>query len=187
MSDTAAKLPTRLIWVDLEMTGLVPEKDVILEVAAIVTDFDFTVLETYEARVSQDRATVETRMDANPWWKDYKGNRKQFVRKLDEGKSLADVEQDLVAIMAKHFPNERAILAGNSIYNDRLFIKQWMPVFEGLLHYRMLDVSSFKILMQGKYAQEFKKQALHRALDDIQASIAELQYYLEWFQKNAQD
>lgn len=184
MSDSKANTPTRLIWVDLEMTGLVPEKDVILEVAAIVTDFDFNVLETYEQRIVQDRATVETRMDANPWWKDYKGNRKQFVRKLEEGKPMHDVEQDLVTLVSRHFPNERAILAGNSIYNDRLFIKQWMPKLEETLHYRMLDVSSFKILMQGKHGQEFKKQALHRALDDIQASIAELEHYLEWFSNN---
>lgn len=181
MSDSMHTVPSRLLWVDLEMTGLVPSKDVILEVAAIVTDFDFTVLETYEQRIVQDRATVEARMDANPWWKDYKGNRKQFVRGLTVGKPLAEVEQDLVSLVSRHFPNERAVLAGNSIYNDRLFIKQWMPSLDDTMHYRMLDVSSFKILMQGKYGKEFKKQALHRALDDIQASIAELQYYLDWF------
>lgn len=180
MSDTTGTIPTRLLWVDLEMTGLVPAKDVILEVAAIVTDFDFTALDTYEARVQQDKTIVETRMDANPWWQQYKGNRKQFVRKLAEGKSLAEVEQQLVSLVKKHFGGQRAILAGNSIYNDRLFIKQWMPKLENTLHYRMLDVSSFKILMQGKYDEEFKKQSLHRALDDIQASIAELVHYLEW-------
>lgn len=172
--------PTRLLWVDLEMTGLVPNKDVLLEVAAIVTDFDFTVLETYEQRITQDRSTVEARMDANPWWKEYKGNRKQFLKNLGSGKPLADVEADLADLVARHFPNERAILAGNSIYNDRMFIKHWLPELEGTLHYRMLDVSSFKILMQGKYAHEFKKQGLHRALDDIQASIAELKQYLEF-------
>lgn len=187
MSTESKKFPTKLLWVDLEMTGLVPSKDVILEVAAIVTDFDFTVLETYEQRIVQDKAVVEMRMDANPWWKDYKGNRKQFIKKLEEGKSLAAVEQDLLDIVAKHFPDERAVLAGNSIYNDRLFIKQWMPKLDAVMHYRMLDVSSFKILMQGKHGEEFKKQALHRALDDIQASISELEYYLDWFKKHAQN
>ncbi len=186
MSDATDSLPTRLLWVDLEMTGLVPSKDVILEVAAIVTDFDFTTIETYEQRIKQDKHIVEQRMDANPWWQSYKGNRKQFVRKLTEGKPLAEVEQDLVTLVKHHFGNERAILAGNSIYNDRLFIKQWMPKLESTLHYRMLDVSSFKILMQGKHGEEFKKQSLHRALDDIQASIAELQHYLEWFTTHAQ-
>lgn len=180
MSDSTSALPSRLLWVDLEMTGLVPAKDVILEVAAIVTDFDFTVLDTYEACVQQDKAVVEARMDANPWWQQYKGNRKQFVRGLADGVSPAEAEHQMVALVEKHFGGERAILAGNSIYNDRLFIKQWMPKLESMLHYRMLDVSSFKILMQGKHGEEFKKQSRHRALDDIQASIAELEHYLTW-------
>ena len=166
------------------MTGLVPDKDVLLEVAAIVTDFDFTVLETYEQRIWQDRAVVETRMDANPWWRDYKGNRKQFIKNLDSGKQLGDIQSDLMELVSRHFAGERAVLAGNSIYNDRMFIKHWLPEFDGTLHYRMLDVSSFKVLMQGKYAHEFKKQGLHRALDDIQASIAELQQYLTFLQNN---
>lgn len=181
MSDERNAVPTRLLWVDLEMTGLVPAKDVILEVAAIVTDFDFTTLDTYEVCVQQDKAVVERRMDANPWWQQYKGNRKQFIRHLADGMPLADVEQQLVSLVDRHFQGQRAVLAGNSIYNDRLFIKQWMPTLESKLHYRMLDVSSFKILMQGKYGEEFKKQSLHRALDDIRASIIELQSYLEWF------
>jgi len=180
MSD-ASSFPTRLLWVDLEMTGLVPEKDVLLEVAAIVTDFDFNVLQTYETRILQDETVVSLRMDANPWWRDYKGNRKQFIKNLGQGKPLKEVEQELMQLVSHHFPNERAVLAGNSIYNDRLFIRQWMPDLDKLLHYRMLDVSSFKVLMQGKYAREFKKQGLHRALDDIQASIAELQEYLTYF------
>lgn len=182
-----ALLPTKLLWVDLEMTGLIPAKDVLLEVAAIVTDFEFNVLETYEQRIAQDREIVEVRMDANPWWRDYPGNRKQFVKKLAEGKPLADVQADLVALTKRHFEDEQAMLAGNSIYNDRLFIKQWLPEFEDTLHYRMLDVSSFKILMQGVHGYEFKKQSMHRALDDIQASIAELQDYLTFLQNAAED
>lgn len=182
---TQSSFPTRLLWVDLEMTGLNPAKDVLLEVAAIITDFDFNVLETYEQRISQDKETVTARMDLNPWWQEYKGNRKQFLKHLDDGQPLAQVQADLVELTERHFGGERAILAGNSIYNDRLFIKQWMPDVERLLHYRMLDVSSFKLLMQGKFAHEFKKQGLHRALDDIQASIAELQEYLT-FLRDAQ-
>jgi oligoribonuclease len=167
------------------MTGLVPDKDVLLEVAAIVTDFDFTVLETYEERIQQDRAIVEQRMDANLWWRDYKGNRRQFLKNLDSGRPLADIQTDLVDLVNRHFAGERAVLAGNSIYNDRMFIKHWLPEVENTLHYRMLDVSSFKILMQGKYGHEFKKQGLHRALDDIQASIAELKQYIKFLQDDA--
>jgi oligoribonuclease len=172
--------PTKLLWVDLEMTGLTPDKDVILEVAAIITDFDFRPLATYEQRIVQDKDTVAARMDANPWWRDYPGNRKQFYEEPGRWEGTCRrPERPRGAREGALRRRPGCILAGNSIYNDRLFIKQWLPKLEALLHYRMLDVSSFKILMQGKYAHEFKKQSLHRALDDIQASIAELQEYLE--------
>jgi oligoribonuclease len=76
------------------------------------------------------------------------------------------------------------VLAGNSIHNDRKFIERWWPGLDLKLHYRMLDVSSLKIFMQGRHGVEFEKREVHRAFDDIQASIAELQYYLEWLQKH---
>lgn len=176
-------IPTKLLWVDLEMTGLDAEKDVILETAVEVTDFTFKTLESYEARIKQPRDTVLARMQANIWWRDYPANRDEFVNNLDAGKSQSDVEQELIALVAKHFGDEPAILAGNSIHNDRNFIKYWMPGLDLKLHYRMLDVSTFKILMQAKYGVVFEKQEVHRAFDDIQASIAELQHYLEWFNK----
>lgn len=176
-------IPTRLLWVDLEMTGLEPAKDVLLEVAVEITDFDFKTLASYEARIKQKRDVVVDRMAKNIWWRDFPANRDDFVNKLDEGKPLKQVEEEMTALVEEHFPNEMAVLAGNSIYNDRLFIKQWMPQLDLKLHYRMLDVSSFKILMQGKHGEMFEKQDVHRAYDDIQASIAELQHYLDWFQK----
>ncbi|MDQ5971978.1 MAG: oligoribonuclease [Patescibacteria group bacterium] len=175
------KIPTKLLWVDLEMTGLDAQQDVILEIAAEITDFDFKTLESYEARISHPQETVVKRMQANIWWKDYPQNRDEFVQKLAEGKPLQQVEQELVAIIQKHFGNDPAILAGNSIHSDRGFIKQWMPALDLKLHYRMLDVTSFKIVMQGKYGEVFEKPEVHRAFDDIQASIAELQHYLDWF------
>lgn len=178
-------MPTRLLWVDLEMTGLEPAKDVLLEVAAEVTDFDFKTLATYEARVRQKRPVVLDRMQKNIWWRDFPVNRNDFLDKLDQGKSLAEVESDMIALVAEHFGGAQAILAGNSIYNDRLFIKQWLPALELKLHYRMLDVSSWKILMRGKYGVNFEKKEVHRAFDDIQASVAELQHYLEWLRSNS--
>ena len=177
-------IPTRLLWVDLEMTGLEPAKDVLLEIAVEITDFNFKTLANYEARIKQKRDVVIDRMQKNIWWRDYPANRDDFVNKLDSGKPLAEVEQDMLVLVGEHFGNELAVLAGNSIYNDRLFIKQWMPAFDLKLHYRMLDVSSFKILMQGKHGEVFEKDSTHRAFDDIQASIAELQHYLEYLQKN---
>jgi oligoribonuclease len=174
-------LPTRLLWVDLEMTGLDSQSDVILEVAAEVTDFDFKTIASYEARVKQPRDVVLERMQKNIWWAGFPENRDDFVSKLDGGKSSEQVEQELIALVAEHFGNEPAVLAGNSIHNDRNFIRFWWPHFDLKLHYRMLDVSAWKVLMQGKYGVEFEKREVHRAFDDIQASIAELQHYLEWF------
>jgi len=173
-------IPTRLLWVDLEMTGLDYEKDVILEVAAEITDFDFKTLATYEAIVAQPQETVVDRMQKNIWWKDYPANRDEFVQKVATGKPSEQVEQELIALVQEHFGDQPAILAGNSIHNDRNFVKYWWPTLDLKLHYRMLDVTSLKIFMQGKYGLEFEKKEVHRAFDDIQASIAELQYYLEW-------
>jgi oligoribonuclease len=176
--------PTKLLWVDLEMTGLDPAQDLILEVAAEVTDFDFKTLASYEAIVKQPQETVVERMQKNIWWKDFPANRDEFVRKLPGGKPSEQVEQELIELVEQHFGAEPAVLAGNSIHNDRNFIKQWWPQLDLKLHYRMLDVSAWKVLMQAKYGVQFEKKEVHRAFDDIQASIAELQHYLEWFQEN---
>lgn len=167
-----------MLWVDLEMTGLDFEKDVILEVAAEVTDLNFKTLDGYESRIKQPKDLVLNRMQANIWWRDYPDNRDDFIKHLDTSKSQSQVEQDLIKLVEKHFGDEPAILAGNSIHNDRNFIKFWMPGLDIKLHYRMLDVSSWKIVMQAKYGMQFEKKEVHRAFDDINASIAELQYYL---------
>lgn len=177
-------IPTRLLWVDLEMTGLEPAEDVLLEIAVEITDFNFNTLASYEARIKQEREVVLDRMQKNIWWRDFPENRDDFLSKLEEGKPLEQVEKEMVALVEEHFKDEQAVLAGNSIYNDRLFLKQWMPELDLKLHYRMLDVSSFKILMQGKYGEVFEKDSTHRAFDDIQASIAELQHYLEYFKNH---
>jgi oligoribonuclease len=174
------RVPTKLLWVDLEMTGLDFQNDVILEVAAEITDFNFKTLASYEACVRQPKDIVVDRMQKNIWWKDFPANRDQFVDKLGDGKPSAEVERDLCALIEAQFGDEPAVLAGNSIHNDRNFIKQWWPQLDLKLHYRMLDVSSLKVLMQGKYGMEFEKKEIHRAFDDIQASIAELQYYLTY-------
>lgn len=177
------KKPTKLLWMDLEMTGLNPKKDIILEVAAEITNFDFKTLATYEACIKQPKNTVVARMQANAWWQDYPENRDEFISNLDDGKNLKETEKELIMMIEEHFGNESAILSGNSIYNDRMFIKQWMPELDLKLHYRMLDVSAWKVLMQGKFGKEYTKPEVHRAYEDTQGSIAELQYYLDWFKK----
>ncbi len=180
MSDKNSK-PTKLLWVDLEMTGLDPQQDVILEVAVEITDFDLKPLASYEARIRQPREVVLDRMQKNIWWADYPDNRDDFVQKLPDGKLSSEVERELIALIEEHFDREPAVLAGNSIYNDRKFITEWWPELDLRLHYRMLDVSAWKVFMQGRFDVEFEKKNAHRAQDDIRASISELEHYLEWF------
>jgi oligoribonuclease len=180
MIDKSA-VPTKLLWMDLEMTGLDPRQDVLLEVAVEITDFEFKTLASYEAIIQQPHDVVVDRMQKNIWWKDYPANRDEFIAKTAGGKPREQVERELVELVEQHFSSEPAVLAGNSIHNDRSFIKQHWPQLDLKLHYRMLDVSAWKVFMQGRYGVQFEKKEVHRAFDDIQASIAELQHYLEWF------
>ncbi|MFI5271143.1 MAG: oligoribonuclease [Candidatus Saccharimonadales bacterium] len=180
-------VPTKLIWLDLEMTGLDPVNDLIIEVAAEITDFSFKTLASYEAIVKHPKDKVVERMQKNSWWADYPENRDEFVRKMDTAKPSDQVQTELIDLVEKQFGNEPAVLAGNSIHNDRNFIRQWWPQLDLKLHYRMLDVSAWKVFMQGKYGVQFEKKEIHRAFDDIQASIAELQHYIEWFNNGSQD
>ena len=174
--------PTKLLWIDLEMTGLDPDKDVILEVAAEVTDFEFKTLASYEALVRQSDEILD---GMGEWTREQHGKSGLTERVRNQGRPEDDVKHELVGFIKAQFGDEPAILAGNSIHNDRTFIKKWWPEVDALLHYRMLDVTTLKILMQGKYGYEFEKNDAHRAFDDIQASIAELQHYLERFRQQA--
>ena len=170
-------VPTKLLWVDLEMTGLDVAKDVIIEIAAEVTDMHFKTLASYEALVLQPEARLTS---MNEWAQAQHDGSGLTERIRKEGKPERDVIHELVGFIQAQFGDEPAVLAGNSIHNDRNFIKKWWPEVDALLHYRMLDVSAWKIVMQGKYGVHFEKKETHRAFDDIQASVAELQYYLEW-------
>lgn len=172
--------PTKLLWIDLEMTGLDPKKDVILEVAAEVTDFTFKTLGSYEAVIKHSARRLKNMNE----WSARQHVASGLVDKIKTlGKPEKEVKFELAGFIKGHFGKEPAIIAGNSIHNDRIFITRWWPEIDQLLHYRMLDVTSFKILMQGKYREEYAKRDVHRAFDDIQASIAELQYYLEKLRK----
>jgi oligoribonuclease len=175
-------VPTKLLWVDLEMTGLEVDKDVIIEIAAEVTDFEFKTLASYEALVlqSEDKLT-----GMNPWAQNQHDTSGLTDRVRTQGKPEQDVIHELMGFIQAQFGDEPAVLAGNSIHNDRNFIKQWWPEVDNMLHYRMMDVSALKIIMQAKYGVSFEKKETHRAFDDIQASIAELQFYLEWFSKQS--
>lgn len=178
MSANTDFLPTKLLWIDLEMTGLDTSKHVIVEVAAEITDFNFKTLASYEAVISQPAGVME---QIDEWSREQHTISGLLERMRGEGRDEKEVIHELVGFIQAQFGNEPATLAGNSIHNDRQFIKAWWPEVEQLLHYRMLDVSSFKVLMQAKFGVVFEKNKAHRAFDDIQASIAELQHYLEYF------
>jgi len=173
--------PTKLLWVDLEMTGLDIRRDRIIEVACEITDFDFKTLASYEAVIRQSESVIKGMND----WSRNQHKVSGLLDKIDKiGRPEKEVVHELVGFIKAQFGDEPAILAGNSIHNDRNFIKQWWPEVEELLHYRMCDVSSLKVIMNSKYDVEFEKKGLHRAFDDIQASIAELQYYLQVLKGN---
>jgi oligoribonuclease len=176
--------PTKIIWMDLEYTDFDYPNCLVLEVSVEITDFNFKTLANYDARIKNDPDEMVRRFAKNTFWQSYTANRDNFLHHNDEGKDKKVVEQELVALVEEHFGSEPAILAGNSIHSDRSVIKVHWPALDLKLHYRMLDVSSFKILMQGKYGVFYDKSDVHRAYDDTQASIAELKYYLNWFQKH---
>lgn len=170
---------TKLLWVDLEMTGLDPERHVITEVAAEVTDWNFNTLGTYEAIIFHPDDVLD---QANDWTKAQDAVSGLFNQVRTEGRPEQDVQRELAEFIRKQFGDEPAVLAGNSIHQDRRFIRQWWSDVEALLHYRMLDVTGWKVVLEGKYGVRFEKQEQHRAGADIHESIAELQYYLEWLQ-----
>ena len=173
--------PQRILWVDLEMTGLDPVRDEILEAAAIVTDWDFHEVATFEGIVRHEPTKLKRLLDRNAaFWDANPKARCGLEAQNDSGKALAAVEQDLLVFCDEYFANEpKILLGGNSIHQDRRFIDQWWPAVSRRLHYRMLDVSAWKVVFEGKFGKKFAKPEEHRALDDIRGSIQELQYYLK--------
>lgn len=167
----------RLLWVDLEMTGLEPEKDKILEVAAIATDMKLNEIAKYEAIVKVDEDLMKKRMVGDFWEKNSK-SRDALMRQNQSGKSIKLVERELLAFLDKYFTKKDIYLAGNSIHQDRKFIEREMPELDKRLHYRMLDVSAWKIYFENALNKKFTKPENHRALDDIIGSIEELKWYL---------
>lgn len=172
----------KLLWMDLEMTGLDPDLDKIVEVAVVVTDWNFTEIATFEAVVRVDPELFAARIKAAPdFWNTYPEVRDALIEQnnSDKAKDVSVVEEDLLSFLAEYFDSDDTVLlAGNSIHQDRKFIdREWKRV-SSRLHYRMLDVSAWKVVFDGKYGKRFAKPEVHRALDDIRGSIMELKYYL---------
>lgn len=175
--------PTKWLWLDMEMTGLVATKDRILEVATIITDTNFKELATYEAVIQHDENSLKNLLSANDFWS--KADINKTLQRNNNGISEKKAEKELVMLVEKYYlPGETVYLAGNTIRADRAFIDQWMPDFAKILHYRMLDVSAFKLWWVAQGGREFTKKELHRALPDIRESIAELKYYSNTFKSS---
>ena len=161
------------------MTGLDPDKDRILEVAAIVTDWDMKELATYEAVKKVSTGLIKKRM-VGEFWERYSHVKDGLVAQNANGKGSTVVEDELLTFLDEWFPGEeRIILAGNSIHQDRKFIINEWPRLDKRLHYRMLDVSAWKVVFEHKFNRKLSKPEAHRALSDIRGSIEELQYYLK--------
>lgn len=166
----------KFLWLDMEMTGLVVEKEVPIEVAAIVTDREFSELGQYHAIIKQPESFLEA-MDA---WNQRQHKESGLIELVRKGQPPEEVDAQLADFIRSHFGSERAVLCGNSIPQDRLFIRRYMPLTEATLHYRMLDVTSWKVIFNELYDQKFKKKEGHRALDDVRESLSELQFYLKF-------
>jgi oligoribonuclease len=173
-----------LAWMDLEMTGLEPETDTILEIATIVTDFELNIIEegpVFAIRHSKDQ------LDAmDPWCVEHHGKSGLTKRCLESDVCLDRAEVETLNFLRKYCIEGKTPLCGNSIHQDRRFLVKYMPRLNDYLHYRIVDVSSIKELVERWYPSEFEpltKKKSHLALDDVRESIVELRHYRDRFFK----
>ena len=174
----------QLVWIDMEMTGLDPERDRILEVAIVVTDARLATVAEGPVLVVHQAGEVLEAMDE--WNKATHGRSGLIDRVRASALSEADAEARLLAFLAAHVPARASPMCGNSICQDRRFLARWMPRLEGYFNYRNLDVSTVKELVRRwrpDLARGVVKQGRHEALADIYESIEELKYYRENFLK----
>lgn len=167
-----------LIWLDLEMTGLRPERDRILEIACLVTDSNLNILAEGLTMAVKQPESVLAGMDE---WNQTHHSSSGLLRRVRlHGISEAEAETRTLDFLRQHVPANASPICGNSISQDRRFLYEYMPTLEAYFHYRHLDVSSLKILAE-RWRPEilplFSKSDTHRALDDIRESVAELRFY----------
>jgi len=173
----------KLFWVDLEMTGLNPRYDTILEIASIVTDDQLNIIaEGPNLVIHQDEATL---LRMNDWCKEHHASTGLTEAVKNSSITMLEAEKKTLAFMKEHCVEKEAMLCGNSIWTDRSFLTEYMPQVTNFVHYRVIDVSSIKQLIYLWYPHnphiEFPKKKNHRALDDIRESIEELKHYRQYF------
>ena len=168
---------SRLIWIDMEMTGLKPEEHVILEIASVVTDDQLEIV------AEGPNIAINVREEALDHMEDWSRVHHEKSGLLDRVRTSSDVcrsaEEKTLEFLSKHCDKEESPLCGNSVWQDRRFLYKHMPRLEAFLHYRIIDVSSIKELVKRWYPQlrHFQKKESHLALNDIKESIEELKYY----------
>jgi oligoribonuclease len=170
--------PENLIWIDLEMTGLDPMEDRIIEIATLVTDKNLNVLEEGPSLAINQSDEMLKGMDE--WCTTQHGRSGLTDRVKNSSISEATAEAVTIAFLDKYVPQGRSPMCGNSICQDRRFLARWMPELEEFFHYRNLDVSSLKelaIRWAPELCEGFSKESSHLAMNDIKDSIAELKYY----------
>ena len=173
-----------LVWVDMEMTGLKPETDRILEVAMVITDGNLNVIAESPVLVVNQPACVLDAMD--DWNKSTHGRSGLIEKVLLSTQTEGLVSQQMLSFMREYVPAKTSPMCGNSICQDRRFMAHWMPDLEEYFHYRNLDVSTLKELCKRwkpDLSKGFKKSGKHEALADIHESIDELKYYRDCFIK----
>jgi len=175
---------TNLIWLDLEMTGLEPETDVVLEIATIITDSQLNILaEGPVFAINQPDSTLD---NMSTWCIEHHGESGLTQRCRNSQIDLAEATIQTLKFVEQYVPKGKSPMCGNSIGQDRRFINKYMPDFEDFFHYRNLDVSTVKELARRwkpEVLDKVIKTGAHLALDDIRESIAELKIYQEHFFK----
>ena len=175
---------TNLIWIDLEMTGLIPETDVIIEIATVVTDANLNVIEEGPSLAIHQSKELIDGMDE---WNTSQHNRSGLVKRVMESKiTVNEAESQTLEFLSKHVDSGVSPMCGNSICQDRRFLSNYMPNLENFFHYRHIDVSTLKELAvrwKPDIISSSFKNSRHLALSDIYDSIDELKYYREHFIK----
>ncbi len=172
---------TNLLWMDLEMTGLDPSLDEIIEVATVVTTSSLDIVEVGPTLVLYQPEVRLAQMDN--WNRKHHRESKLWDEVVKSPINVIEAEEMILQFVKSHFQEKKGVLCGNSIWQDRRFIRKHMPRLDSYLHYRMIDVSTVKELIKIWYfkKKEKEKSNKHRAYDDILESIEELRYYRKNF------